>query len=202
VTATPMAGRRNTLVVLLLALWIPAIGAGVWYLIRFSNTPSPLANPPQRWPLAVSELAPDRATLILFGHPHCSCTRATLSELARIVACCGGNVSVRVFFCAPRQDAKKFVSTDLWKSAMSIPGVRVTEDPLAATARRFGVQTSGQALVYDQSGRLVFNGGITPLRGHEGDSDGKDAIVSILRGETPRYRTTPVFGCALWGSSQ
>jgi len=32
-------------------------------------------------------------------------------------------------------------------------------------------------MLYDKLGQLVFNGGITSSRGHEGDNEGQDAII-------------------------
>jgi hypothetical protein len=64
-------------------------------------------------------------------------------------------------------------------------------------ARRFGASTSGQTLLYNMAGRLVFNGGITIARGHSGSNDGRDAVVALLSGLVPMHTITPVFGCSL-----
>ena len=89
-----------------------------------------------------------------------------------------------------------WAKTDLWHSASSIPGVRVFMDHDGAEARRFGVATSGQALLYDAQGRLQFAGGITPGRGHAGDNAGSEAIVSRVKLHSAGRSDTPVFGCA------
>jgi hypothetical protein len=45
---------------------------------------------------------------------------------------------------------------------------------------------------------LLFSGGITPARGHEGDSAGSDAIVELVKGRIPsNVIREPVFGCTL-----
>jgi len=136
--------------------------------------------------------------LVVFAHPQCPCSRATIEELARIVACCSPKMETTVLFYAPSTMPRGWTKTDLWDSAVAIPGVRVLDDAEGSTARRFGVHTSGQTLLYDASRHLVFNGGITAFRGHSGDNDGRDEIVALLRGETPPRRGTPVFGCALF----
>jgi hypothetical protein len=71
------------------------------------------------------------------------------------------------------------------------------EDPEGAAALRFGASTSGQTILYNDSGRLVFNGGITAARGHEGPNDGQDAVIALLQNRAPRQTTTPAFGCSL-----
>ncbi|MBI3721401.1 MAG: hypothetical protein HY248_02520 [Fimbriimonas ginsengisoli] len=103
-----------------------------------------------------------------------------------------------VLFSIPSGDPMGWSTSGLVQDASRIPGVRVVQDPDGALARRFGARTSGQTLLYDAPGRLTFNGGITALRGHSGDNDGSDAVVSLLLGQSPKHRLTPVFGCALF----
>jgi hypothetical protein len=73
----------------------------------------------------------------------------------------------------------------------------VEPDPDGAIAQAFGAYTSGQVLVYGADGGLLFNGGITASRGHEGDNPGRAAIVARLRDQVPAPSTASVFGCAL-----
>lgn len=144
--------------------------------------------------------ATGRSTLLLFVHPQCACSRATIGELAHIVACCSREVDATVLFYAPKRMPREWVRSDLRESAAAIPGVRVLDDPDGNTAKQFGVHTSGQTLLYDAGRRLLFDGGITASRGHSGDNAGRDTIAALLRGQTAQARrrpTTPVFGCAL-----
>jgi hypothetical protein len=62
--------------------------------------------------------------------------------------------------------------------------------------------TSGHVAVYDRSGTLQFEGGITAGRGHEGPSDGADAALAALTGRRPLISTAPVYGCPLIGADQ
>jgi hypothetical protein len=137
----------------------------------------------------------------MFLHPHCPCSRASLSELAILLAHASQAVCADVVFVAPRGAPADWVETDLWKSAGEISGVNRSIDRDGAQARIFGVLTSGATVVYDAGGNLLFSGGITESRGHEGDNAGVDAILSALRGGPTTFSTTRVFGCALFGSS-
>src|SRR4029078_12925735 len=67
----------------------------------------------------------------------------------------------------------------------------------ARVAARLGATTSGHVLVYGADGALLFSGGITSARAHEGDSIGQNAIVRALYGGKPPIDQTPVFGCGL-----
>ena len=65
-------------------------------------------------------------------------------------------------------------------------------------ARLFHAVTSGQTVLYDSQGRLLFSGGITASRGHSGDNAGRSAIVSLVNAEVPDRTETLVFGCPLF----
>jgi hypothetical protein len=184
---------------LLLAVWIVCIAAGLRMVWQYSYTPAPLAKPPGVWPAAAALTRNHgRAALLLFVHPECPCSRATIGELDRILASVQSRVDVSVLFAIPTGAPAGWSDTDIIRSARRIPGVTVLQDPEGAIARRFGARTSGQALLYDEEGQLVFNGGITASRGHSGDNSGRDAIVSLVLRRSAALHRTPVFGCALF----
>jgi hypothetical protein len=70
---------------------------------------------------------------------------------------------------------------------------------MGETARAFGAKTSGFTALYAPDGRLLFHGGITASRGHEGDSAGAAAIVDFVVLGTASVRNTAVYGCGLVG---
>jgi hypothetical protein len=119
----------------------------------------------------------------MLAHPKCPCTRASIGELAAIMAHCQGRLNAYVLFMKPEGFTEDWEKTDLWQSASQIPDVQVISDPSGEEARRFSAVTSGQTLLYDLKGELLFSGGITPSRGHSGDNAGKSAIVSIINRE-------------------
>lgn len=183
-------------------MWLPAVGYGVNVLWRYSTTPGHPASPPAQWPAnAPIEREKGRATLIMFAHPQCGCSKASLGELAVILARTPGRLDAHVFFYQPPDQASSWAQSDLWEDAKAIPGVRVAQDRNNTIAQDFGVFTSGQTIVYDSNGQLLFNGGITASRGHSGDNYGRDAIVALLQNHplasTSLPVTTQVFGCSL-----
>ena len=88
------------------------------------------------------------------------------------------------------------MASGLAGGAPAVAGAATVGDPRAAEAGRFGVATSGHALLFDRDGRLLFSGGITPSRGHEGDNFGASAILARLDGR-PAPAESPVFGCPI-----
>jgi len=111
-----------------------------------------------------------------------------------------GKVDAYVVFYSPLSEPNGWVRSELWREAADIPGVQTIEDRAGVEIRRFGASTSGQTLLYDSGGGLVFNGGITASRGHLGANEGRDSIVAWMDGgEAPRI-PLPVFGCSLLGT--
>jgi hypothetical protein len=172
-------------------------------LVRYSNTPGEAAAPPLNWPGESSiRRVKNRSTLLLFAHPQCPCSEATVGELAHIVTDAPGKLEVYVLFYAPEQQSHEWVRGPLWQNTVLIPGAHAIEDRNGLEVRRFRAATSGQALLYDTTGHLRFNGGITAFRGHSGDNDVRDAIVSLAIYGSAIRAITPVFGCSLLGGSR
>lgn len=178
--------------------WIVAVGCGFFTLLRYSNTEGKPASAPRSWPKETSIVrAQDRYTLVVFAHPQCPCTAASIEELAHIVATAHGQIDTYVLFYAPERNSEEWVHGTLWRNASIIPGITAIDDRDGLEARRFKVATSGQTLLYDRDGFLQFSGGITASRGHAGGNDGRDAIVSLALNGYARRVSTPVFGCSL-----
>lgn len=118
-----------------------------------------------------------------------------MGELARLIAQAQGRLTAHVLVYRPTSEPEEWAHSELWDAAAEIPGVDVARDDDGKESARFGVAISGHSLLYDPSGRLVFSGGITAARGHEGDNAGRSAIVSLLTTGSARVSRTPVFGC-------
>jgi len=174
------------------ALWLVAAAASLSIVWRYDPTPGVRATAPERWPVS-SALARTSGTptLILLAHPHCSCTPASLTELAEVLARASTRPRTYVLFLEPEGMANGWEQTSLWKTA-------AVRDDDGLEAQRFGSATSGQTLLYDGGGALRFNGGITGSRAHAGDNAGRRSLVALLGGERAERTVTSVFGCPLF----
>ena len=194
--------HHRRLLIIFGVLWLLSIGVGMGIVVSYSLSPGAAASPPEQWPTdSQIQPLPGRATLLMLAHPHCPCTRASIGELARLMAYCQGRVTATVLFIKPEGVADDWEKTDLWASAAVIPGVKVVRDDEGKEARRFHALTSGQTILYDANGHLQFSGGITSARGHAGDNDGRSAIVSLVNEGRAERRNTFVFGCSLHGTN-
>lgn len=180
-------------------VWILLVIAGLVILWRYSLTAGPASDHPGHWPPSASTPIPaDHPVMVLFLHPQCPCSRATIRQLARIQSKTQDRIEYRIFFLQPDGFSSDWVETDLWRSASEIPGAKLFHDRNGSEARLFGARTSGQAVLYDSRGRLSFAGGITPGRGHEGDSKGSDAVIAFARTGNATCPGAPTYGCSLF----
>lgn len=202
-TPQPKHEGRSWVLIFFCGLWFLGSVWGLKLLLDYKNTPGILGSAPSQWPKeSTLARASDRAVLVIVAHPQCPCTRATVEELAWIMTRTSGKIQAFVLFWKPREFSSEWVKTDIWTSAQAIPGVRVVMDEDGSEMAHFGASTSGQTLLYDAHGRLVFSGGITPSRGHLGESRGREAILACAKGATTGgLVNAPVFGCSLRSSS-
>lgn len=188
-------------VTLFLALvWIGTIVFGSKALLSYETTPGRIGAVPSSWPTASSIVrSHDASSLIVLAHPHCPCTKATVHELAQILAQAHGTIRAYVLYLKPQNSTDDWNDTALLRSAAAILGVAVLPDIDGREAKLFGVETSGHALLFNPQGELLFSGGITASRGHEGDNAGESAIIALANNHTVTHSRTPVFGCPLTG---
>lgn len=185
--------------------WMTATGGAAFAMTQYASKAGDSAAAPTSWPTS-SHLArtPGRGTVVMIAHTKCACTRASLRELERLMARAGDRAEAFVVFVGPHE--KPAIGLlDLRETARGIPGVTVVEDE--NEARIFGASTSGQVVLYDMNGALLFRGGITPSRGHEGNTAGGETVRRFVTGEDAGAGNTfttasEVFGCALFNRNE
>jgi len=188
---------------ILLFGWAIAVLTGLALLTEFDTAPGAQGSPPRAWAGGgLARLDRNRPTLLMFAHPRCPCTRASIEELEQIVAACPGAANVQVLFRTPGAGGDDWRQTALWEKGAAIPGVSISPDPNGDEAARFGVKTSGHVLLFAAHGRLLFSGGITAARGHAGDNAGRSAICALISGGPAAASGSAVFGCELFEPSR
>jgi hypothetical protein len=194
---------KKTIAFISIFAWLGAIASGLTILVRYEVTPGVKAAAPSRWPVDTQiALAPELPTLVMMIHPHCPCSRASVSELAMLMVSARDRVQVYAVFVRPQGSSADWEKSDLWDSVSIIPGVQMVVDEDGLEARRFGSETSGQVMMYGRDGRLLFNGGITAARGHAGNNEGRNAIISLLETESVKEIEVPVYGCPIFDKAE
>jgi hypothetical protein len=189
-------GVTSFALILVVLAWGAAVVYGSVWIWTYKTTPGTASGPPATWPESAG-LPRTGTTLVVALHPLCTCSQATISELARLMASVERRPAVYALFYDYHSGKKRVRDSSLWQRAAAIPGVTALADAGGRTASRFGAATSGDVIAYSASGRLLFHGGLTAARGHEGDSFGRQRLLALLRDETPDRNDSPVFGCNL-----
>jgi AhpC/TSA family len=198
-----LALQISALKKVLVVLWLLAVGVGVHALLVYKGKAGDAGRPPEHWPITAGvSLVPNKPLLVMFAHPMCPCTKASIGELEKLVAEAKDRFQAMIVFYEPDEVFREWSHTKSIAMARAIPGVQVMLDQEGKVTRRFKVETSGHTLLYSPEGRLLFSGGITGSRGHIGENAGGDAVLELVQGQHPPGTNihVPVFGCGLFDS--
>lgn len=141
-------------------------------------------------------------TLIVFLHPQCPCSMATVSELKGLLAQRNSACNLRVYAVVskPSGCSQAFVRGAVLDSLAQVKNVQVLIDDDDVESQRFGAKASGHTLLFDSAGKCLFSGGMTAARGEVGANAGVDALRQYIAGGRDLLNKTPVFGCSLESS--
>lgn len=189
--------------------WLGSIGAAANVFWNYEGTPGVSLPAPRRFPAQATithkiPLALHRDTVLLFLHPHCPCSRATLHELRRIHDAIHQPSAIDILFVKPPGAGARWCHTALWRRAKSFKWAAVKRDNHGRLAKLFDARTSGQLCLYNPEGVLLFSGGITGARGHRGPNAGMASVVRLINSAPESHwrpaASAPVFGCSLFGN--
>ena len=151
----------------------------------------------EQWPQGSKLTSIKGPQLVMFLHPGCACSKASLAELGRLIAL-APELSVQLVFMRTPKLEKLFKENPLISKAKTLPRTEIIFDEQGEEAKVFGAETSGHSFFYNEKSELVFNGGLTMARGHEGESVGKDSILAYFKGQKS-IKDSTVFGCDIFG---
>lgn len=189
---------------LLVCLWGLGLFVGIRSFEAYGRKEGQQGRFSLRWPndSQITLSHRERASIVMFIHPECPCSKASLEELDRILAKAPKRKpEVYAVFVVPKGWTDERAKMALWLRANRMSGVTPLLDRDGQEAKRFGAGTSGQVYAYSPQGNLVFSGGITPSRGHSGDNPGRDAIVKYLQTGIEARTEWKIFGCSLFNQN-
>lgn len=192
----------NLWVRIALCCWLLIVVVGMIFLIDYAVKPGHTIPPPERWP-SESRLHPDtsKRNLIVFLHPKCPCSHATLAQLSNVKSAPDRHeLTVQFVVYCPENEPATWAETSLVEKAKKLSETTPFIDFGGFEIGKFGAQTSGHTMLFDQSGRLLFSGGVTVRRNHEGTNKASDALATAIRGTNDLVASYPVFGCPLTAS--
>jgi hypothetical protein len=170
-------------------IWFLSLLVAFILLLKYSITPGEAAIQ-SKWPVN-SSLKRDESlpTLVIFLHADCPCSKASVSELEKIT----------VLFYKPQFETDQSVKdSSLWKRLLDTRANLLIDND-GVESKLFNSKTSGQTFLFSPEGSMIFSGGITESRGHEGESIGEDIILQYVnnRESIKNKLTAFVFGCSL-----
>ncbi len=184
-------------------IWLSCTAVGFTFLARHQMTPGRTANSIAHWPDSTRMTRDAEGyTLVMFAHPRCVCTKASLHEFRRLWEDARIRPQAHIVFCRPAGTGADWLATEQVSTAKSLSGVQVTVDDGGREAQRFGATTSGHVSLYGPDGSLIFSGGITWGRGHIGENPGRMRVARLLdqskvETDDEQVSVCPVFGCPL-----
>jgi hypothetical protein len=93
------------------ASWLLSSGIGFSFLWSYTSTPGDPGAPPTSWPSdSLVTCHSERPTLLMLAHPRSPCTRASIRELARLMAQCKDDLSAYVLFYKPEGAVEETVA--------------------------------------------------------------------------------------------
>ena len=206
---TAQCRRRRGTLHAVACVWVVMTLAGLMALWNYSYSKAGPVEFFERWP-SDSRIPRPHGTsnLVVFIHPRCPCSIATLVELARIQNDLNhhAKVNISVVMWQP-------VHGMLWSESAAhsvcrnITSATVINDRGGIEAKRFTATASGTCFLFDEDGRLQFCGGLTQSRGHVGESLESNILLKVTQQGRQSIVTelpvsTPVYGCSLFASSE
>ena len=110
-------------------LWLSASIAGMTTLWNHEARPGIPAAAPTSWPRdsALSK-QPSKAAMLVWIHPHCPCSWATIRELERLLVHVSDDTDCQIILTRPAECGSDFVESDLTRAIRKIRGVSVVVD--------------------------------------------------------------------------
>lgn len=176
-------------------VWLLFLIAGGAWLYVYETTSQPTERKIKAWPESSGlERKRNLESVVVFLHPRCPCTRATVVSLAELAKTGPAREIVCVFWI-PEGAGAEWRGTGNVEEARRHSGFQVVFDPGGKERALFGARTSGEVFVFDPKGRLRLQGGITPRRGMADALYCRETMRRAQEGKG--IVCTEAFGCPL-----
>lgn len=172
--------------------------SGVAALSSYSSKPGLDSEAEVKWPQESKLSTKKEFRLVMFIHPGCPCSKASLEELSKVQ---GPNIETTIVILEDPMFKDMLQNNPLVKKAKSLKHANVVVDHMGHEAKLFGAKTSGATFLY-QNSNLVFSGGVTVSRGHVGDSEGLRIIKDKLANKSSSSWLSRVYGCGLFNGKK
>ena len=197
-----MRKDKKILIGVLVVLWGAGIAASVATLGDYEFTAGEQGDELARWPLKLPlAFEPGKLNLVAMVHPHCPCSKVSLSELEQALQAAPAKVAVKLVYYVPKGAEPEWTATELVENSRKLAAASLHFDADGKIAALMGARTSFDVFLFDKSGQVIFRGGITRGRGVSGVNMGRAALEAALSGKIAG-KLFPVYGCPLQKNSK
>ncbi len=182
----------------LITAWLLVIGISTYFIASYETTAGIVDSPPLHLPDPLkSKIGKNKNLLIMGLHPKCPCSLSSIRQLEKLLTQSNHDPKSCVFiFFKPKNEEDLWVQGNLSRMAQRLKVQNIIDEG-GDLLELLGIRTSGHTLIYSNSGRLKYSGGLTPSRGHEGTNSFSRAALDALRNETQTQVEGLVFGCSI-----
>lgn len=194
-----MVARKKIIISVIISIWVGSIIWSTKAMLIFQFTPGKMGKVfndfPQKSKLVLDQTLP---TLILFLHPKCTCSKASVEEIKIIKS----SIKKEFKLIAVVQTASLKLTDELEKlkeELSTLPHSTIVNDSYSFETNLFSVKTSGQIYIYSSFGELIYTGGSTSSRGTSSPSELRRTIASILETNKKPHQliTKSIYGCEM-----
>ena len=192
--------KKNPINFILISVWLIAISTGLYFLYQYQNKNGELGTSSSHWIESSNiHFEENKNNVLMFLHPYCPCSRASLNELAKILSHKIKPSTVKIILAKPEsKDSNWVYESPLYKITKEL-NFQSLIDKNSHESKLFEAKTSGLVLIFNKDKKLMFRGGITDSRGHEGDNKGAQKALTILQSiSSQSLEEFFVFGCEIY----
>lgn len=185
----------STKVFVLIFVWIAVCLSILYLLAEYSSLKGVRGINPNKFPVEGNiNFIEDKFNLLFFVHPKCPCTLASFNELKKITSRISKPYVTKVIFSIPEGFSNDWAKESrLYKNASFLGEKNLVLDKDEFNSKLFNIKTSGHLLIYNSKRELIYSGGVTGSRAHEGDNLYSDNALKAI--ETNSSQEGEVFGC-------
>jgi len=189
---------RAIAIAVVMTLWSVVLFGGLAAFSIYQTRQGTRGTIPAHWPAdSRIDRTAGHSTLLVFLHPNCPCSMASVHSLQRCLRAIPPEGRPRTVFVMRPAARDDWRARKLRATAAETPDGSFYQDDGEKEIARFGANVSGHLLLFGAGGDLLFDGGVTPERGQEEESMASDHFREVLTGMSRSPVRTAVFGCAL-----
>ena len=123
---------------LLIANWAIGLVSGFSLIVSHNFATGNVSSAPIEWPDGINlESDANHPTLLVFIHPQCPCSSATIGELERLLADVNQQVKCTILMVCPSDHVDQWMKSKNTERSKSIEGVQIVVDVDGTTAAKF-----------------------------------------------------------------